>query len=464
MKKRIWHKIKQISLGILLAGFVMTSGTQETLAQLPDSAQETSVEKSVKWGKSSGEFRVQSEQESGEEELFGDEAGNDIQDGNGQAEENLPGQETEEEDPSGDGFDNDAQSETEPEDQVPEAPDGEENGEGTAPEEETADFVLTAEVNPETARAGETLVCEIATENTGTLPLENLSFFCEQPDSTLTAVLEDQQGEEIPWENTGMLLPGETRIFYVCIPVPEDRTEEVGFELTARAYPQNTDQNTEKEDHDPGDFSSEEAPQTVPDEISRTITVKTEIQALKADFQVTKTADRTAAVPGDRVLFQICIRNTGERVLHSVLTTEKFRTENIPVHFLEKEGVILDSTRTKALVSQLPPGQSVSLQAEIVIPEDIKSSKLINEVEVATKETGEKTMTSSAEVQVHKAVQPEQKEEVQNPEPPSEKSYPASTRPETGDETRLTLWCVLLLGAFGWASLSLCIKDKKRKH
>ena len=234
----------------------------------------------------------------------------------------------------------------------------------------------------------------------------------------------------------------------------------MGFELTAKAYPQNT----EKEDHDLGDFSSEEAPQTVPDEISRTITVKTEIQALKADFQVTKTADRTAAVPGDRVLFQICIRNTGERVLHSVLTTEKFRTENIPVHFLEKEGVILDSTRTKALVSQLPPGQSVSLQAEIVIPEDIKSSKLINEVEVVTKETGEKTMTSSAEVQVHKAVQPEQKEEVQNPEPPSEKSYPASTRPETGDETRLTLWCVLLLGAFGWVSLSLCIKDKKRKH
>lgn len=73
-----------------------------------------------------------------------------------------------------------------------------------------------------------------------------------------------------------------------------------------------------------------------------------------------------------------------------MLTTEKFRTENIPVHFLEKEGVILDSTRTKALVSQLPPGQSVSLQAEIVIPEDIKSSKLINEVEVVTKETGEK--------------------------------------------------------------------------
>ena len=33
MKKRIWHKNKTIRLGILLAGFVMTSGTQETLAQ-----------------------------------------------------------------------------------------------------------------------------------------------------------------------------------------------------------------------------------------------------------------------------------------------------------------------------------------------------------------------------------------------------------------------------------------------
>lgn len=158
-------------------------------------------------------------------------------------------------------------------------------------------------------------------------------------------------------------------------------------------------------------------------------------------------------MPGDRVLFQICIRNTGERILHSVLTTEKFQTENIPVRFLEKEGVLLDSTGTKALVSQLLPGQTVSLQAEIVIPEEIKTSKLINEVEVVTKETGEKAVTSSAEVQIHKLVQAEQ-EESKGMEPPSEKSYPASTRPKTGDETGGILWCVILLGAFGAVSLS----------
>lgn len=573
MKKRIWHKIKQAGLAMLLAGFVMISGEQETFARLPVTEQKDSVERSEKWGKnpeeSSGmwinrqntdrsqecipdrqkqksenslpsewkeyskqekiwegrikketnlwkepsadenftlyelekpadqknEYHTQNGQEAGEEEPYGDEQEHDFSDGREQAEEMPFGEETEEEEPSTDDFGDDMQSVTEPENQEPEDSDEEENGDGTdlgegenpeenpeekpdagteenpdaepeieedteIPEEETADFVLTAEINPETARADETLICEITTENTGTLSLENLSFFCEQKDSALTAVLEDQQGEELSWENTGNLLPGEKRNFFICIAVPEDRTEAVSFDLTARAEPRRA----EKEDADFGDFSSEEAWETAPDEISRTITVNTEIEALKADFQVTKTADRTAAVPGDRVLFQICIRNTGERTLHSVLTTEKFQTENIPVQFLEKEGVILDSTRTKALVSQILPGQAVGLQAEIMIPEDIKATELINEVEVVTKETGEKIMTSSAEVQVHKAVQHDQEEESQGTEPPSEKSYPASTRPKTGDGTRGILWCVILLGAFGAASLSLCIKDKKRKR
>ena len=552
MKKRIWRKIKQAGLAVLLAGFIMASGEQEIFARLPVTEQENPVERSVKWEKNpEGLWKLEREahtqrgretaeeepsedengnnvqavagqseenlfvQETVEEEPPEEENGNNVQNGMGQSEENLSGQENVEEEPSedengnnvqvgagqpeenlsgqeivdegatGGNSGNDTQFGTETEDLDGEAENGEstipeeeekpeekpgtgteenpeagedtenpdaepEAGENTEkPEEETADFILTAEVNPETARAGETLVCEITAENTGTLPLENLSFFCEQLDSTLKAVLENQQGEELSWENTGMLLPGERRSFFICISVPEDRTEAVNFELTARAQPQNT----VKEEVDLGDFSAEEAPETTPDEISRTVTVNTEIEALKADFQVTKTADRTAAVPGDRVLFQICIRNTGERILHSVLTTEKFQTENIPVRFLEKEGVLLDSTGTKALVSQLLPGQTVSLQAEIVIPEEIKTSKLINEVEVVTKETGEKAVTSSAEVQIHKLVQAEQ-EESKGMEPPSEKSYPASTRPKTGDETGGILWCVILLGAFGAVSLS----------
>ena len=513
MKKRIWRKIKQAGLAVLLSGFIMASGEQEIFARLPVTEQENPVERSVKWEKNpeglwklEREAHTQRGRETVEEEPSEDEIGNNVQNGMGQSEENLSGQENVEEEPSedengnnvqvgagqpeenlsgqeivdegatGGNSGNDTQFGTETEDLDGEAENGEstipeeeekpeekpgtgteenpdaepEAGENTEkPEEETADFILTAEVNPETARAGETLVCEITAENTGTLPLENLSFFCEQLDSTLKAVLENQQGEELSWENTGMLLPGERRNFFICISVPEDRTEAVNFELTARAQPQNT----VKEEADPGDFSAEEAPETTPDEISRTVTVNTEIEALKADFQVTKTADRTAAVPGDRVLFQICIRNTGERILHSVLTTEKFQTENIPVRFLEKEGVLLDSTGTKALVSQLLPGQAVSLQAEIVIPEKIKTSKLINEVEVVTKETGEKAVTSSAEVQIHKLVQAEQ-EESKGMEPPSEKSYPASTRPKTGDETGEILWCVILLGAFGAVSLS----------
>ncbi len=38
--------------------------------------------------------------------------------------------------------------------------------------------------------------------------------------------------------------------------------------------------------------------------------VETEVIALKAAFEVEKTADRTQAYPGDTITYQICIRNT----------------------------------------------------------------------------------------------------------------------------------------------------------
>ena len=91
----------------------------------------------MKWGKSSGEFRVQSEQETGEEGTFsGTKPEMIFRMEMDRQKRNCPVRKRKKRDPSGDGFDNDAQSETEPKDQVPEAPDGEENGEGTAPEEE----------------------------------------------------------------------------------------------------------------------------------------------------------------------------------------------------------------------------------------------------------------------------------------------------------------------------------------
>lgn len=110
----------------------------------------------------------------------------------------------------------------------------------------------------------------------------------------------------------------------------------------------------------------------MPDEISRTITVKTEIQALKADFQVTKrqTVQQRCLVTGYFSDMYQEYRGEGSSFCAD---HRKVPDREHSCTFSGKEGVILDSTRTKALVSQLPPGQSVSLQAEIVIPEDIKA-------------------------------------------------------------------------------------------
>ncbi len=76
-------------------------------------------------------------------------------------------------------------------------------------------------------------------------------------------------------------------------------------------------------------------------------------RGIKAAFEVEKTADRTQAYPGDTITYQICIRNTGERTLHSVLSTERFQNAGILAKFVQKEGVTLSNNGTQALIPQI---------------------------------------------------------------------------------------------------------------
>ena len=93
------------------------------------------------------------------------------------------------------------------------------------------------------------------------------------------------------------------------------------------------------------------------------------VEGLKASFEVEKTADRTEAFPGDTITYQICIRNTGEKTLHSVLSTERFLNANIQAQFMPKEGVTLNSTRTQALIPSIAPGEALGLYAVVTIPQ-----------------------------------------------------------------------------------------------
>lgn len=287
----------------------------------------------------------------------------------------------------------------------------------------------------EQIKAGREMFYTVRLENTGNCRLRNIQLNASFSKSDLRGAWEEKEGAQIQEETLKFDLweSGTKKEFYFSVQIPEDQSDKIELHLKGNA------EYEEKETGELRSLASEEK-------------AETEILPLKADFQVTKTADRTMAVPGDKVVFQICIRNTGERTLHSVITTEKFQMENIPVRFLEAEGIVLNKSRTKAKIEKIEPGNSVGLLAEVTLPEKIKDQKLVNEVIVTSLETGERKVTSKAEIQVYETAEtPTAASEdfsdegaAQNTE---SQSKAASTHPKTGDPTKPVLWLLMIPGA-----------------
>ncbi len=169
---------------------------------------------------------------------------------------------------------------------------------------------------------------------------------------------------------------------------------------------------------------------------------------------MTKTADRSIAAAGDQIFFQICIRNTGERTLHSVLTTEKFQMEGMTARFLEKEGVTLNRDRTKALIKKIDPGHSFSLQAAVTVSEDVGDSELINEVEVTTEETGKRAVSAREKIQIY-GKQEEENIEISEGEKAEAAAEPISSNPKTGDGSQVEIWVGICLSSLAAAGLLL---------
>ena len=231
-----------------------------------------------------------------------------------------------------------------------------------------------------------------------------------------------------------------TKTLYLTVHLPEDRITAVSLKLTATA----------------GKISAENGTEET-EEIVKNAELVTQIQALQAAFEVTKTADRSMAVPGDEIRFLICIRKTGERTLHSIVTTERFQLGNVPVRFLEKDGVRLNKSKTKAKIEQIAPGEAFGLEAVVTLPEGLEDQNLVNEVSVTTLETGEQTKIAQSEIQVKGAEEEKQEEATSDidGETGSEQaeSMPASTHPKTGDPYQPFLWLAMIPGsmlAAGW--------------
>lgn len=304
-----------------------------------------------------------------------------------------------------------------------------------------ADLSLSVQAEDDTIKAGSDLVYTITAENTGECDLKDLRISYNFSEKGLSG--EWSEGAEDAVGNTAYIEKLEasaTKIVYLTVHLPEERTTAVSLALTAAAGKVS------------GDNDTGEA-----EEIVKNAELVTQIQALQAAFEVTKTADRSMAVPGDEIRFLICIRNTGERTLHSIVTTERFQLGNVPVRFLEKDGVRLNKSKTKAKIEQIAPGEAFGLEAVVTLPEGLEDQNLVNEVSVTTLETGEQTKIAQSEIQV-KAAKEEKQEETNadiDGEMGSEQdeSRPASTHPKTGDPYQPFLWLFMIPGsvlAVGW--------------
>lgn len=297
-----------------------------------------------------------------------------------------------------------------------------------------ADMTLSVTSETEEMKAGKTIRYRVDLANTGALDLEDIrmtsSFSCPK----ITQQWEEAQGLTGKGSSAEVteLKAGEQRSFYILAPLLNEQEKDLEHKVEAGAKVKDRPEET----------------------IFRKAEAVSPLQPLKADFSVKKTADRESAAPGETVMYQICIINTGEKTLHSVVGTERFQAEGIEAQFVEQEGITLNSTRTKALIPQIAPGEAVSLQAKVKIPEKTVNQKLFNQISVTSKETGEKQVTASAEITVEgKTTQASETEMIsENGEPDSTSvqegmTREASTHPKTGDDTDTELLVLLALTA-----------------
>ena len=298
-----------------------------------------------------------------------------------------------------------------------------------------ADMELSVTAQNGKMKAGQTIRYQVEIANTGKLDLADIRLTSSLSCPKIRQMWEDAEGllTEGAVAEFAELKAGESRNFYVQAPLLDEQEKDLEHQVEAEARVKGR----------------------AAEVIRKNATTINSLEALKADLSVKKTADKETAAPGETVTYQICIVNTGEKTLHSVVGTERFQAAGIHAQFLEQEGVTLNSSRTKAMIQQIPPGEAVSLQAVVKIPERTADQKLFNQVTVTSQETGERLMEASASVIVKGkvTVTPEERLFVQSDDqdPASgqtQMARAASTHPKTEDDTRTDLWTLLAVTAF----------------
>ena len=316
---------------------------------------------------------------------------------------------------------------------------------------------LTAELQQSATeiRAGQAVSYVLEVKNTGEISLENIEISSNFSMKDINAAWESADN----FAANGMqgvlkiLQPGENRKLRLTAQLTERQSGELTHTVTVSAKHPGKNEN-----------------------IGCQASAKLKATELKAAFEVEKTADRTEAYPGDTITYQICIRNTGERTLHSILSTERFQNAGIQAKFVQKEGVTINSSGTQAMIPQIAPGEAFALYATVTVPQYLSSQELINEVIVVAEETGSQTVKSQSEV----TLTANENTVTVTPQPTetalqtygggngyaskSADSYAAASKPRTGDETEIGLYLAMaiLAGMSGLVGFAYKKGNKKQ--
>lgn len=310
--------------------------------------------------------------------------------------------------------------------------------------EKMPDFQILLHADAEEKRAGSEILYEAVLSNTGETGLESIHIrmlFSEE----MTGEFEEAEGlfvdEERKTATLKELKQGESKTIFYRAWIPEERNTPLECTLQTEA---------EVEDR----FIKREAENC------------TVILPLTVDYQAEKSADRSVAHPGETVFYTILIRNTGERTLHSVVTTERFLREGVQAVFLSQKGILFNIDRTQACIRELLPGEEVSLKAEVVIPEDVAGEEMINQVYVLSEETGSVSIQAEASIWIEEAEKEELPEEKQeNIEVHTEKKEEGIYSPEavqTGDTTDSVRW--IRIGTASVLLIMLIFAAKKARR
>lgn len=252
----------------------------------------------------------------------------------------------------------------------------EENREESTEEEENENPLTLLLSGEPVLKAGEVAVYEVALKNTGEEKISDIildaAFSCPK----VTWQWQEAPGLDFQEDRSvlSVLEPGQEVLLFLTAQLLAEQKEPLTCTVTA---------------------SLEEG-------VSLKAVCISEMEPLKADFSVEKIADRSTAVAGEEISYEIRIQNTGELTLHSIITTERFLKEGIRAEFVEKEGVELNKSKDKAFIPVLKPGECIVLKALVKLPEKDVEGELLNEVIVLSKETGEREVTAQASVQALK--------------------------------------------------------------